>query len=269
MAGNVYVQPVLVQHPVQTDGQAARREMNKSTIYKLGVTEIILGIVFIVSCVVSIVLASGFAGYRYIGVILVSPGIWCGIFPIISGILGVMAQRNPSKCIFVANMIMAIFTSLFMAILFSLSIVSALVVSGYFGIILFQVLNCIGSFALFIVAIVHSSYCCSGICCDAFPQQARIPASHTIPAGQQFIQLPNGQFALVQNQPLVPQTYAAPQNMAPVWQPQVSVVQPETANQYPQGQMPPMNQNLKPATESVESPPCYDAHNFATNPNYM
>ncbi|XP_077975825.1 uncharacterized protein LOC120341257 [Styela clava] len=262
MSTNMYAQPIMVQQPLM-DARAARRERNKSTLYKLGITEIVAGLIFYSACIASISISSD-AGRYTSNIILIYPGIWCGVFPIISGILGILSRKNPTECLFIANMVMAIFTAIFMAILFSLSVISALIVAGYFFLTALQALNCIGSFALFVVAIIHSAYCCSGSCCYSPSQQLSSGSNYA--HGQRFIQLPNGQFVLVQNQPFVNNQPAL--HAAPLWQPQVGIVQPSTSNQYPQTQMN-MNSAPKPETGAAENPPSYDNHGFATNPNYM
>ncbi|XP_077975865.1 uncharacterized protein LOC120340911 isoform X2 [Styela clava] len=266
MSGNMYAQHIMVQQPVQPlmDARAARRERNKFTLYKLGITEIVAGIIFIFVCIISMAVSPYYSGRYITGLFFVSPGIWCGIFPIISGILGVLSRKNPTQCLFIANMVMAIFTAIFMAILFSLSVISALIVGGYFFLAALQAINCVGSFAILVIAIIHSAYCCSGSCCYSPSQQLSSGTNYA--HDQQFIQLPNGQYALVQNQPFVNNQPAL--HAAPTWQPQVGIMQPSTSNQYPQTQMN-MNFTPKPETGAAENPPSYDTHGFATNPNYM
>nr|XP_039254359.1 uncharacterized protein LOC120331348 [Styela clava] len=258
-----------------------KRSKYKDILYRLGMTELLFGVLFIASCIASLGFAigvtnQGYASYSYyssFGIVYASPGIWCGIFPIISGILGICARKNTSTCMYGSNMIMAIFTAIFMGILFSISLPAAIIVT-HPAIITFQILNTLGSFAILIVSIVHSAYCCAGVCC--VPPTHSTRAYYTAqPVGQQYVQLANGQYMLVPNQQIPGQAYsvvgqptAMPMPMPPqqsgFTQPGVSVPQYSSpAVQQPYAE--PTKQALQPG---ANPPSYYSSVNYAANPSY-
>lgn len=222
-----------------------RRNRSKGVLYGLGITECVMGSISILLAVVVIVMTPSEASnyinsqrsynsyYYYIYVVTVysytSQGIWSGLFMVILGILGVCAKSTPSRCMYIANMVIAIVAA---NIVFSGAIISCVGagVSYYSGSLValhsvIAVLCFVGS----ILTIVHSAFCCGGLCCnnDSPPVRAVYVASQANPQPQ-YIQGPNGQLLMVINQPMAGD--AVPQ--APPYQ-QFPTASPTAGSQIP------------------------------------
>ncbi|XP_077974213.1 uncharacterized protein LOC144429862 [Styela clava] len=226
------------------------RAKYKLVLYQLGVTEIILGVLSVVLCIVTLIIANtkktyvhhDFYGNRnvrrimYSDTTFASHGIWCGAIVIASGILGFKVRGKPSVFLYNANMIVSIVASCFMATLCILSVICARDTyprgdnGGIIGI--HCILAGIG-FAGMIICIIHSSYCGSGgVRCRKKPQGLVV-----LPQ-QQMVQLANGQFIMIPAQEYVPGTSYNPDAQTPP-QPEVGIPPyPHTSNQQ-------MNKKLK------------------------
>lgn len=192
-AGVTIIQPTpAVQKP-------KKKEKYARQLYGFGIAEIILGALCLLLAVAAILLLST-SYYSMYSVVFtyMSQGIWCGIFPIISGILGIVAKKKPTNCMYNANMAMTIVSAVMLALLFSLSILAMIMSSG--GVLACHIIISIISFVCLIITIVHSAYCCAGVCNDPHSYQGQViyPAQ-----GQQFVQLANGQYMLVHGQPTI------------------------------------------------------------------
>lgn len=147
------------QGPTQT-GQTSK-------VYKLGITELVLGSLVIFVGIVTLVLVFVEFSYLFINLFTDTPFIWCGIVAIITGILGVRLKTQPIKSVYMLNMAMAIICSVVA--------LSALVLSGikasqfaYFSTVLAagNAGMAVLSAALMFVGIAHALLCHSGACSD-------------------------------------------------------------------------------------------------------
>ncbi|XP_039260112.2 uncharacterized protein LOC120336488 [Styela clava] len=211
-------QPLPASYIVQSPGivtaneEPHRATKNKSTFLGIGIAEVSIGALCVcLGIAVYIVIPFPFS---YVGA-----GLWGGIWYIISGSLGIASGVNPNDCNVVAGLVISILASL---AAFGAAIADALAATfwaaltngtstlvGIHGALAFL------SFVEFILAIVHSAYCCSAGCGNR-THQGRVIASTTV------MTVPVGN-AGYQPQPQV-QTYAnwnaQPQQMqqpAPVY----------------------------------------------------
>lgn len=136
------------------------RRKYKRTLYWFGFIEILLGIGAFGTCVVGAVIASAHSNES---MLYASSGLWCGVVMMISGILGVRVSKHSSSLIIRANMTASILSSIFMAIMFMMSMVAAL--SGHHILLAIYVFLSIIASAGFILNIVHAAFCCATICC--------------------------------------------------------------------------------------------------------
>lgn len=171
-------------------GQCNPLEKHKLMLFYLGTIEICFGAISCIFAAITIVWAVSYysAIFTY-----VSQGIWCGLFLIICGIFGVLARSNPSKCIYNANLALTVIAANFMIVQVILSSLAA-VIDGGFGdsgdLIAFHSVIAVSGFVGLVTLVVHSAYCCAGICC--------VPTPMTIVHAQRMVpyQLPNGQIML-------------------------------------------------------------------------
>lgn len=208
------------------------RLKHKKTIYRLGVTELVIGGLCIILTIVPLSITTselekyweqqyyidGFGRYRInTSFTRIASGIWAGIFTIITGILGVRIRRNHSKSTHIANMIMAIITA---NITFTAAVLSGIAAGlSYFSgaLIAIQVIISVLNISSMIITIIHASFCCSGACYSGdnrtTQQVIYVPAQPNMAYPQQqpqYVQGPNGQLMLVTNQPYMVQGYTTP-----------------------------------------------------------
>nr|XP_039274207.1 uncharacterized protein LOC120348146 [Styela clava] len=248
--------------------QTKLREKYKLVLYRFGVTEIVLGVLSVVLCIVTLIIASTKKTYVYhstwnnrtydyrirYSVTYASHGIWCGGVVIASGILGFKARGKPSVCFYNANMAVSIVASCFMA---TLCIMSAICAGdtyprkGNGGIIAVDSIMAVIGFAGMNICIIHSAYCCAGVCCRKKPQGVVVYAAHPAYPQQQMVQLANGQFIMIPAQGYAPGTSYYPGTQMPP-QPGVAVPPyPQTAN----SQM-----TKEQEAQANQNPPEYTAH---------
>ncbi|XP_039274209.2 uncharacterized protein LOC120348148 [Styela clava] len=229
--------------------QTKPREKYKLVLYRLGVTEIVLGLLSVVLCIVTLLIASTKKTFAYhssrnnitcyywytinYSMAYASHGIWCGAIVIASGILGFKVRRKPSICLYNANMAVSIVTSCFMA---TLCIMSAICAGdtypreGNGGIIAVHSIMAVIGFAGMIICIIHSAYCCTGVCCRKKPQGVVVYSAHPAYSQQRMVQLANGQFIMIPAQGYAPGTSYYPGAQMPP-QPGVAVPPyPQTPN---------------------------------------
>ncbi|XP_018668375.2 membrane-spanning 4-domains subfamily A member 8 [Ciona intestinalis] len=165
----------------------------------LGIMQMIIGVLCIGLAIVSFIISKGY----YPSSIRVSgAGIWCGIFFLITGILGFLASKSKnSRCLVIATMVLSIMSSVMAFNLIIISITTAVVGGTTAGesnatVIIHSV---VAFFALFefVLSIVHSAVCCAGTCCRKSTLQPQ-SVSHIvqIPQGQP-INMAAGQQAVV------------------------------------------------------------------------
>nr|XP_039270031.1 uncharacterized protein LOC120344790 [Styela clava] len=272
------------QPETTTPAQIKPRITHKNVLFKLGIAEVIFGVLSCILCIITLILADKNSSYLYYddyekryyqnrityGSNVVAQGIWCGVVILASGILGIKARDYPTVCMYRANMTVSIIASFFMFILCILSGVSTITVypHSYIYILLpYHTILAIIGFVGMIICIVHSAYCCAGICCRTKTTRVPRPAY----SRQQMVRLANGQYMMVpinapQNYPGMPiaqQAVVVPPGQ--VFPQPVTGVQPypsmpgQGPQYYPPGQMPSQPAIVIPAGQMPpnQPPPMY------------
>ncbi|XP_077974042.1 uncharacterized protein LOC120348157 [Styela clava] len=192
-----------------------------NVLYGLGITEVFLAILSFAMCIATLVIAGVMKTYTYtyfvsLGLTDTAQGIWCGAFLLASGILGIRAKQNPTRCIYNANIAMGCVSAFFMSVLFVMSVLSVMscrpVSDTLATLILHALLGLLASFSG-ILNIIHLAFAAAGQCC----QNSQVNGT-MVYQQQQMVQLPNGQFVLAstQNYQPAPGTYqAAPAQVTP------------------------------------------------------
>nr|XP_009858078.1 uncharacterized protein LOC100184277 isoform X2 [Ciona intestinalis] len=196
----------------------------KNIVLGLSITETIIGSI---SIVIGIVLSSyggrsyssGYSFYGYGGGYYASPvgeGIWCGIWILVAGCLGIAATRKrATSCMINCHMGFAITASVFAAGQTAGSgILASLMRSSFYS--GFSILLSILGFIAFIICIVSASYCCplhtaavgrpsccgSG-CCDEVPMQHQVGTQQQVmymqPSQNQVMQYATQPQVIMQN----------------------------------------------------------------------
>ena len=206
------------QHPASTAPTAAnqqrvvkRRERHKGKLYGLGITECVLGVAMIILAIATLAITGSrytrYSRYYYhIGAELTysSQGLWSGVLVTVTGILGVCANKNPSVCMYNANMAMSIISAFLLAPAIILSGIAA--PFSYTAALAIHILIAILGFAAMVICIVHSAFCCAGVCCHK--SQNRGVVVYVPQQAQQLVRLPNGQVVMAAPNPVMPQQYA-------------------------------------------------------------
>lgn len=165
-------------------------DKHKLILYGLGIAEIVLGGLSFVFAVAAI-----FAVGRYRIFTTVGQGIWCGGVLIACGILGIMTKFKPTRCMYNANLAMSIVATNFMGLMVILSALAA-VVDGYGLAVSLNTMIALAGFIAFIITIIHSAYCCAGVCCHkSNPSQIFVAT----PQGLMPAQMVNGQVVFYPN----------------------------------------------------------------------
>lgn len=252
------------------------RERHKDKLFKFGIVEVIFGIISIISCIVTLVFASIIRTWPYYipyydrtdqmevyyGETKSAPGIWCGAIVLATGILGIKSKSTPTVCMYNANMTMSIIGACFMGILCIMSGYSAgdlYPLSSTYVVLAMHCLMAIVGFAGMIICIIHSAYCCAGVCCHKNPQQGVVVYA----AQPQMVQLTNGQYAMISpsvppNYPTLagPSYFPAGHVQAPVGTPSMQVVTP------PHSELPsqPLSSSKGQEAQMHDYPPSYSSH---------
>ncbi|CAK8672355.1 uncharacterized protein LOC143465947 [Clavelina lepadiformis] len=148
---------------------------------KLGITQIVLAVLSMVFQIILLALAvTYYDSYAYL-----SSGLWAGVFFMVSGILGVISAKKPIYNIIVAALTMTIFSALAAASMFGIELAAAIYFSYggpcspydwncfyYTTPIGLHSMQTVFSFTAFVIAIIHSVYCCAPTsCCSSSGQQ--------------------------------------------------------------------------------------------------
>ncbi|XP_077974109.1 uncharacterized protein LOC120348153 [Styela clava] len=174
-------------------------------------------------CIVTLIIASTKKTYVYherwtnntqvskihYSITYASQGIWCGAIVIASGILGFKVRGKPFVCLYIANMIVSIVASCFMATLCIMSVICAGDIhprEGNGGIIAVHCILANIGFAGMIICIIHIGYCCTSVYCGKKLQGVVEYAAYPAYVQQQMVQLTNGQFIMIPAQRYVPGT---------------------------------------------------------------
>ncbi|CAK8672357.1 uncharacterized protein LOC143465948 [Clavelina lepadiformis] len=184
---NQVMAPVIINNPPNMEiGRKYAGIYNK-----LGIIQIVLAVLSMIFQITLICLASTY--YYYDGYALVASGLWAGVFFMVSGILGVVSAKKPTYNIIVAALTMTIFSALAAASMFGIELAAAIYFSRdgpcnpyywncfyYTTPIVLHSIQTIFSFTAFVIAIVHSVYCCAPTsCCSSSvqPQQVIITSN--------------------------------------------------------------------------------------------
>lgn len=192
------------------------REKYKLTIYKLGIIEVVLGVVCCILWLVSMVLAmtAPMECYEYLRYEVyhrtcynlyfeytyISSGLWGGLFLIFTGVLGICTKKKTSPCMYYSNMTLSIITSLAMGVVIIISSITPTryEASRYPDIKPPHIILAVVGFVALVVCITHSAYCCAGSCTVEKQHGTVVYASP-----HQYVQLPNGQLMPLQAQPML------------------------------------------------------------------
>lgn len=146
------------------------RDRHKNALFRMGITECVMGglsLVFAIATISMDLTGTGSPHALFNSVALftyISPGLWCGIFILVTGILGVRAKKNPSGCVYSANMALSIVTAIFTAIGVWVSIVATTSSSDVPRLVTLHALITVMIGGGFIISIVHSAFCCARLC---------------------------------------------------------------------------------------------------------
>jgi len=157
---------------VDKENKAKENKFSKKTAKGLSNAQITLGAISIFSQILIIILASIYPSrsyYSYENICGIGEGIYCGVFFVIAGSLGLLASRKASNCNISAFLTLSIIAAVFGALQVSLASVNLIGATSadYAGgakIGLFSAMI-ISGFAEFVVAIISSAFCCRGCCC--------------------------------------------------------------------------------------------------------
>lgn len=148
----------------------------KKTAKGLSITQITLGATSILSQILLILLASLYPSrsgyYDYENIAGIGEGIYCGVFFVIAGSLGLLASRKPSNCNISAFMTLSILAAIFSAVQISVASVNLTsLVVGYraqavgvkIGLFSAMIMSGLGEF---VVSIICAAVCCRACCCS-------------------------------------------------------------------------------------------------------
>ena len=158
------------------------------------------------------------------------------------GFLGTRAKKSPSRSMYIANMIMTIITAIIEATAIVMSSCAAAVSRYSIGLMVMHSTISILCLIGIVIVIVHSAYCCGGICCirKASSPEVVYVTPHGSPYPQsQYVQGPDGQIIMVLTQPpmqnvVKPQQFQYPHSPPIIHSPQSPAPQrPDARNQKP------------------------------------
>lgn len=153
--------------------------------------------------------------YASINLTFTSPGVWCGIIIIITGIFGIRVMKTPTRCMHIANLAMCIITACVT--------IPAVGCSGYAAVysaysstmVSLHAIIIVLCFAGMITAIMHTGFCCSGVCyksnsVSTHQQVMYHPHQNVVQPPPQYSQVANEQAMIAVNDPTIPQAVSPP-----------------------------------------------------------
>jgi len=162
---------VVVQAPPtnkqQCDEERYQKLLPKKTIIGLSVFMVVAGVLSIIIQIAAIItgVTPSYNWRRWASVAFIGQGIWCGLFFVINGGLGIAVTKKPSKCKIIALMVFSILSAVMSyphlyldATTIALSIPDLTLVALYS-------INAIFALAAGIISIVISGYTCRAVCC--------------------------------------------------------------------------------------------------------
>lgn len=135
----------------------------KEKLYGFGVAEIVLGGLYIILAIVFILKVTCSPNVTYAE----WERIPIGAFIFITGVLGTQVKPHPTKCMYVANMTMAIISAYVTS--------SAVILSFSYGfgigipanVIALHITMAVIAFICAILSIFHAAFCCGQVCCKS------------------------------------------------------------------------------------------------------
>jgi len=219
---------------VMMDKDNRKNTFAMKTAKGLSVTQITLGVISILCQGILIFLYQTY-NELYDNIAGIGEGIYCGVFFLIAGCLGLLSSRKPSTCNISAFMTLSIIASVFGAaqiIIASFNLIGVRF-HGYYGpaddvqvakVVLFSIMILAG-LVEGIIAIISSAVCCRGSCCTGGPASGQVvylsqgPAAQSAPQGQ-VVYLSRGPAAQTTPQPRY-QTLSKPPSYGDVVQHQL------------------------------------------------
>ncbi|XP_070581756.1 membrane-spanning 4-domains subfamily A member 4D-like [Ptychodera flava] len=272
MNSQVQDQPQVVAAPQQqtvymqlTPGSSVPNFAHKAC-FAFGLCQLIFGAILILLGIVSIVMGGRLS--------FVGSSIWCGIFFIITGSIGIAASKSKTKGLIIGTLVCSIIAAaLSGGYLFSINLTAALIEGldyGYDYVEGNQAVDgvmTILALAECVIAIVHSVICCRAVCCG---QQQMIPVYFTT-GGQPGVPMqPVGSsvgaqgtvYMMPQGGPVTGQSTGYPVTMAGQGQAYgVQGYNPQSQGYNPQGYYP-QAQPYNPSGQAMyaqQSPPSMDS----------
>jgi len=175
---------------VMMDKDTNTSSFAKKTAKGLSIAQITLGVISMLSQIILICLHEAYPG-SYERIAGAGEGIYCGVFFVIAGCIGLLASRKPSTCNISAFLTLSILASLFSAAQIILASFNLLGVatsrSYYYGyhrttypssvsgakIGLFGAMI-LAALAEGVIAIISSAVCCRGCCCTGGPSSGQV-----------------------------------------------------------------------------------------------
>lgn len=267
--------PVVIQTVTSsTVSQAPVGERYKRHFKCVGWIQIILGSLSILLGITNIIVST--VDYTYLRYTYIGCGIWVGVVILVCGILGLRATADKSKCSVTEGMVMTTVSALLTSAMFAIEIIGALNSYGLcyshssWGNNYWRTCIKVGpqaihsilatiSFISLVVAITHSGFTCSIVCCRKQPAQGNNTVAYTT---QACIQQPSmNSPGVVQNHPnpqFVQQQYQV--NPSFPNQPQVVYCQQPTTSvnpfpyqAQPQMAVPPSYESTSPQAQNKQS----------------
>jgi len=203
---------------VMMDKHSTRNTFANKTAKGLSIAQITLGVISFVCQVLLIILSNTNPSGFYEHMAGIGEGIYCGIFFILAGCLGLLACRKSSTCSITAFMTLSIIASIFSAaqiILSSFNLLGVTISRGYYyddyyregtaarsaKIGLFGAMILAG-LAEGVLAIVSSAVCCRACCCQGGTRQGQVVylPQGQLPLAQGHLPLAQGHLPLAQGQ---------------------------------------------------------------------
>lgn len=153
-------------HIFPNSPEVKSREKYRTKLYGLGITECVLGGLCVILAIttLSVEMHPIVIGLENLFT-YTAQGIWDGFFIILTGILGICAKGNPSLLIYNVNMALSIITAVFSSaavVLSSFACLSSL--SSGISLFVLHASISLFLFASLVILIVHSGFCCAGVC---------------------------------------------------------------------------------------------------------
>lgn len=215
---------------VTSGADKEQRLKKKTSIFGLGIAEILMGVFSVVLTIIALSITnreqleySQYASYRVRNPFpYSSPGIWGGVFAIVAGSLGVRIKCDPSTCMYIANVTMAIITA---CVTFSAAFVSGFSTGlSYYSpvLIVIHLIITLLNLASMIVAITHAAFSGAVLCFNK-KSRATQPAVYvpsesgaSYPQQPTYVPCPNGNVTTQQLQTLPEQGYLQSSNATQV-----------------------------------------------------